>query len=86
MGSHDCSLSGVISALQVGEDILASDDGIINHDAKDEDKGEQADDVDGHAEIGHERDGACECDRDSDTNPERQPTYTGGTNSSDIGG
>ena len=54
-------------------DVLADDDGVVDHDAQYQDEGEQRDDVHRHVEPGHQRDGAEERNGNAEADPEREP-------------
>ena len=54
------------------EDVLADDDGIVDHDAQHRDERKQRHHVDGDVEGWHQRERAEERDRDPETDPERE--------------
>ena len=55
--------------LEVCVDVLAGDDGIVDHDTEDQDKREQADQVNRDAHGGHQCQRAQEADGDPDAHP-----------------
>ena len=72
--------------LLVPVDVLAHDDGVVDHDAEHQDEAEQRQHVDGDVEAQQQREGVEERDRDAEAHPECQTKFQDSASTSGLDG
>ena len=72
LSSLDGCLSWMTSPLKMAVNILPRHNGVINHNAQDQDKSKETDDIDGHTQLGHESQSSHEGYRDAQADPKRE--------------
>ena len=68
-GTFHGGFHGRLPHLQMAVDVLPHDDGVVDHDAQDDDEGEKGDEADRHPHQGHHPQSPQERNRDTQGDP-----------------